>query len=57
MKQLDIATRILMILVGFALMGGALAAWHYFEIAGIIAWIIAGAGLAAVGRGLGLEFE
>jgi hypothetical protein len=43
-------TKLLGMVCGLAIMGGAVASWHYWHIDGVIAFLIAGAGIAVIYR-------
>ena len=49
--------RILAVFVGLILMAGAACGWHFFKIDALISVLVAFAGIAAIGHGLGVELQ
>lgn len=52
-KEKSIVLAVLSVLVGLLIMAGALAAWHYWQMDGVIAFIVAAGGATLVSHGVG----
>ena len=57
MNKLSVVQAVLAVVVGFALLAGAAALWHWFDMNPFLAILLGISGLTAIGHGLGVNLN